>query len=205
MKPIRSYTFFAALAVSVLCSCSKPPIEIDPNWKSVPYIPSPNADQERRELDLREFIFRQEIANPIRDEIVYLSFGYDSNQDWIEPPQGFIERLADIPVIVRSVADANLFIGGMTSKTDNRVGHIYYVQILEWQSENSVKVNHALYGGPLYSGGVDGAIYEYIDGQWRIKTNGKYHISLNRQHNNAIHPSRRSAANLSHSFMAATG
>lgn len=177
MNPLRYFVILAILAFAASCSRTEPPTEIEIGWKSVPYVPNADAYQEERELELREFIFRNEIAGPIRDEIVYISFGYAVDSNWIEPPDGFINRFSDLPVVVRSVSDANLFNGGLTSKTDDRVGHIYYVQIVEWLDDNTVKTDHALYGGPMYGGGVRGAIYEYNDRKWTLKTRGQYYIS----------------------------
>lgn len=177
MNTLRYCAIFTILAFGISCSHSEPPVEIINGWKSIPYIANADVDEEKRELELREIIFRNEIASPVRDEIVYISFGYGDDENWIEPPDGFIDSFTDLPVIVRSVSDANLFIGGLTSKTDGRVGHIYYVQIVEWLDENTVKLNHALYGGPLYGGGVRGAVYEYNGGQWKLKTDGQHHIS----------------------------
>lgn len=160
------------------CSQSTPPQEIIEGWTSVPYAIPTDTAREKRELELRELIFRREIAEPIRDEIVFISFGYAHDENWIEPSDGFIDRLNDITAVtIRSVADANLVYGGFTSKTDGRIGHIYYVQIVEWIDDNTVKLIHALYGGPLYGGGTDGDIYEYVDGEWHLKQEGQRYIS----------------------------
>jgi hypothetical protein len=140
---MRNFIILTCLVIFTGCSQQTEPQEIIAGWTSVPYSKPLDPEREIRELELRELIFRNEIADPIRDEIVYLSFGYADDENWIEPPNGFIERFGDLEVVVRSVADANLLYGGFTSKTDDRIGHIYYVQILEWIDENTVKLNHA--------------------------------------------------------------
>jgi hypothetical protein len=123
-------------------------------------------------LKLREFIFRNEIAGHSREAIAYISFGYAEDKNWIEPPDGFVDRFSDLPVVVRPVSDANLFLGGLTSKTDGRVGCIYLVQIVEWLDDNTVRVNHGWYCGPLSAVLVDGEVYQYTDGEWKIKAEG---------------------------------
>ena len=161
------------------CYQTTPPQEIIDGWTSVPYVASSGIDREKLELELREMIFRREVAKPIRDEIVYISFGYADDENWIEPSDGFIDRLNDLTAVkIRSVSDANLVYGGFTSKSDGRIGHIYYVQIIEWIDDNTVKLNHALYGGPLYGGGTRGAVYEYADGEWRLKPVSYTHLTL---------------------------
>jgi hypothetical protein len=165
-------------ATAFAASCSQPSTqrEIKVGWKSVPHVVNSDAEREDRELELREFIFRREIAKPVRDEIVFLSFGYAGDRNWIEPPHGYCDRFSDLRVQVMPVSDAKLLERGLTSKTLGRVGHIYYMQIVQWLDEHTVQVNHALYGGPLYGGGTDGAVYEFQGGTWRLKSGGQHHI-----------------------------
>ena len=175
---MRNRVFFLCVLVLTGCSKTSPPQEIIEGWTSVPYPAATDLEREKCEFELREMIFRHEIEKPIRNEIVFISFGYADDENWIEPAGGFLEQLDDLKdVTIRSVADANLVFGGFTSKSDGRIGHIYYVQIVEWIDDNTVKLNHALYGGPLYGGGTRGAIYEYADGKWRLKHEGQHHIS----------------------------
>ncbi|MCA9175138.1 MAG: hypothetical protein KDB14_11700 [Planctomycetales bacterium] len=169
-------TALCTLAFSA-CVRSEPEREIDPGWCVVPYKALEDPLREKKELDLREYIFRQEIAKPIRDEVVFLSFGHGVDGNWIGLPDGYADRFADLPVSVRPASDVKLLIGGLKSKTDGRIGHIYYVEILEWLDDNTVKVNHGLYGGPLYGGGVEGAVYHFRNGMWSLKTSGQHHIS----------------------------
>ena len=75
------------------------------------------------------------------------------------------------------MSDAKLLMGGLKSKTDDAVGHIYYVQIVKWLDDSSVEVNDSLYGGPLYGGGITGAVYVLLDGEWSLKKEGQHHIS----------------------------
>ena len=169
----------AILAMAIFatsCSQSSANREIKAGWKSVPHVVNADPEREDRELELREFIFRREIAQPIRDEIVFISFGYADDGNWIEPPYDYCDRFSDLRVQILPVSDAKLLERGLTSKTLGRVGHIYYVQILQWLDDHTVQVNHALYGGPLYGGGVEGAIYEFQGEMWRLKSGGQHHI-----------------------------
>jgi len=166
----------AAVVFAPSCSQSSSNREIKAGWKSVPHVVNPDVEREDRELELREFIFRREIARPVRDEIVFLSFGYADDGNWIEPPYGYCDRFSDLRVQIMPVSDAKLLDRGLTSKTLGRVGHIYYVQILQWLDDHTVEVNHALYGGPLYGGGTEGEVYEFQDGTWQLKSEGKHHI-----------------------------
>ena len=176
MTKVRCGAILAATFCAASCSHSDAQREIYPGWKSIPHVANADPDREQLELELREFIFRHEIAEPIRSEIVFLSFGYADDGNWIEPPYGYTDRFSDLPVMVGSVSDANLFSGGLTSKRFGRTGHIYYVQIVEWLDDATVTVNHALYGGPLYGGGATGEVYELQQGKWRLKVRGQYHI-----------------------------
>ena len=99
------------------------------------------------------------------------------NDNWINPPQDFLDRLSALPVDIRPVSDAKLLMGGLKSKTADAVGRIYYVQIVKWLDDSSVEVNHSLYGGPLYGGGITGAVYVLLDGEWSLKKEGQHHIS----------------------------
>ena len=173
---VRCGAILAATLCAASCSHSDAQREISPGWKSVPHVANTDPDREQLELELREFIFRREIASPIRNEIVFLSFGYADDGNWIEPPYEYIDRFSDLPVMVGSVSDANLFSGGLTSKAFGRAGHIYYVQIVEWLDDSTVKVNHSLYGGPLYGGGATGEVYDIQQGKWRLKVRGQHYI-----------------------------
>src|SRR5436190_12377604 len=63
----------AAVVFAASCSQSRANREIKAGWKSVPHVVNPDVEREDRELELREFIFRREIARPVRDEIVFVS------------------------------------------------------------------------------------------------------------------------------------
>jgi len=184
------------MGLSVCCSDTERPREVAEIRKVVPYAPreaaeirkvvphSPREDaaMEELELELRKFIFQDELAipNPVRekrDEIVYLSFGWNEVGDWIEPPEGFVERFSDLSIIVRPVSDAKLIMGPQISKTDGRVGCIHYVQIVEWLDENRVRVNRGWYRGPLSAVLVSGAIYRHSDGAWQLEADGARVIS----------------------------
>ncbi len=176
------FVLLILMGLSVCCSQTERPREVVEIRRVVPHTPHQDPAMEELELGLREFIFRNElaIADPKREkreEIVFMSFGWDDDGDWIEPPEDFVEGFSSLSMIVRPVSDAKLIMGPQISKTDGRVGRIYYVQIVEWLDDNTVRLNHGWYGGPLYAVHVSGAVYRHTDGEWQLEADGQRFIS----------------------------
>jgi hypothetical protein len=69
MKSFRWFIVLAVIACAISCSQDERQPEIVKGWRSVPHVPNPNTEREERELELREFIFRNEIANHSREDI----------------------------------------------------------------------------------------------------------------------------------------
>ena len=73
------------------CSRKEPPWvgkEIEPGWTYVDYERPKDVDQEQLELDLREMIFLDEVRQ-VRDEVVFISFGYGRERQLDQSTAGF--------------------------------------------------------------------------------------------------------------------
>ena len=173
----------AIAAALVLYRVFDPPYEDGAGWKTVSYSPPADEERGRRELQLFEQILRERDYPPPRGEVIFVAFGSQGEAN-VDPPSNFLARLTDLDADFRPVSDAEYYesrrsnrTGGVWSKSDGRKGHVYYVQIIEWQADDRVRVDHGLYGGPLYGGGVRNVTYEYVDGRWTVAADGQHFIS----------------------------
>ena len=168
---------FAFVALLTACDSRDAHREISPGWTSVSHAPNSSPELEAHELTLREFIFRENVSQWQSDEVVFLSFGRAADSNWEQAPDGFLSRFDRVPIDLRCVSDANLYTSGLTSKTDNKAGIIYFVKIVEWIDATTVKVDHGFYGGLRYGGGAEGETYQLVDGTWQLLTAGQSYLS----------------------------
>jgi hypothetical protein len=146
-------------------------------WNPTTYVPNVIPLRERRTQELFQQYFDTSTEEPIRNEVVFLACGH--RQGWIAPPSTLVQQYAELKnVTVRSVSNAmftNKF--RVVSRTDGRAGHVRYIEVTEWLSDDCIRVDTGIYGGPLYGGSEEGAIYRYTESGWEHETSGRKTIS----------------------------
>lgn len=114
--------------------------------------------------DLYEMAFRKVLPQKPDKEAVFLSFGWDGDRKvYRDPPEGFLQRFADLPYRVQPVSAARMprFMEKTSKDTyrgvedrSGRKARVYYVEIMSAAGRVTL-LKAGFTGGPLYGGGQE--------------------------------------------------
>jgi hypothetical protein len=152
----------------------------------VQYVPPADPERAKLELELLEVVTRELLMDSRNSqETCFVAFGQASGGKWINPPDGFVERLSDLKRDIRPVLQARLpregeiKFGrhrGVETMNSGQPASIYYVEIRKWIDEVAVEVDTGRYGGPLSGGSIEGAVYRRQGGNWTLVKEGQHFI-----------------------------
>lgn len=140
------------------------------------------------EADVREVVFRDLLSGGRRGETCFLSFGTAADGRWIEVPEAFLKRFADLKVSPKHVSQARIpDIGEMEpggtrmasirDTASGQRGNIYWVKIAGWTNDDECEIEAGRLGGGLDGGGYS-AVVRREKGKWVIdKSPGGVHRS----------------------------
>jgi len=165
---LRSLSLIAAIAA--LASCST-------EGGSPSTLP-----MEREEAEVRELVFRDLLKGESPGAVCFIAIGAARNK-WIDPPEGFLERLAIPQLTLRKVSEARFpkkgemdpedsdrYQGVRDPRTGNRC-YVYSVKI-ESLTPQRAKVRAEFFSGPLSGGGYESSVVRE-NGRWVIKFDGE--------------------------------
>jgi hypothetical protein len=111
------------------------------------------------ELDIQELVIRSVTKGGAAGEVLFVSFG-ESWNDNVDPPDAFLNRLADVDAVFKPVSEYK----------ENPVTNplLLIVRVTGWINETEAKVSVTRYR--LGAGGADGftAIVKWSQGVWRM-------------------------------------
>jgi len=112
------------------------------------------------ELAVQELVVRQMMLDERSDGPVFVSFGR-ARLDAVDPPAGFLERLADVGVVLKPVSEYR-------ENTDQNPV-LLVVHVKKWISETEAHILATRYR--LGAGGAEGftAVAKWSDGVWSVR------------------------------------
>ncbi|MCA9031732.1 MAG: hypothetical protein KDA69_00990 [Planctomycetaceae bacterium] len=66
---------------------------------------------------------------------------------------------------------------GVEDRKTGQHGYLFYVRIIEWMDDKTVRINFGMYGGPLAGGGSSGVVYHFNGSTWVELDEGQGWIS----------------------------
>lgn len=136
--------------------------------------PIPKVPGLLRDLAIREMLLKYVIKNHVSEQIKiwFISFGNKT-----DPPAGFLQRFADMPIPVKNVSD--VAIHPRTRVRDAKTGlegAIATARIIRWLDPMTAEVEHAYYVHGVWAGGAT-MIIRYEDGKWTLVETSREWIS----------------------------
>ena len=121
-------------------------------------VAGPKGESVDAELSIYELVLRSQIAQEPKGEAVFVSFG-ESWVDHVDPPTGFLGRLAGLDVSLEPVS--------RHGEHDDPDAVLLVVHLSQWTSETRASVSVRFRFGVGVSEGFT-AVVEWADGLWRL-------------------------------------
>jgi hypothetical protein len=119
---------------------------------------APDLSRTAADLSVREHVFRAMLAQSAGPgDVCFLSFGWDENRNWLDPPGGFVERLSDLELVIRPASRAGIRVPSVPDSARGPVaigdtvsgmrGAVYWVSVVSWIDDGHVRVSAGRYDG----------------------------------------------------------